>query len=137
MSAFKFTILKKQDGALGRVGIIETPHGSIETPAFVTVGTKGTVKAIPPEEVAKAGAQVVLANTYHLYLQPGDEKVAAAGGLGKFMNWPGPTMTDSGGFQVFSLGAAYGKDISKVIKITDPSLMIPERFDDSDAPRLA
>ncbi len=137
MAQFNFKILKKLDGALGRVGIIETPHGAIETPAFVTVGTKGTVKAIPPEEVAKTGAQVVLANTYHMYLQPGDEIVREAGGLGKFMNWQGPTMTDSGGFQVFSLGAAYGKDISKVIKITDPSLMIPERFDDSDAPRLA
>ncbi len=137
MPQFNFKIIKKLDGTLGRVGIIETPHGVIETPAFVTVGTKGTVKAIPPEEVAKTGAQVVLANTYHMYLQPGDEIVAQAGGLGKFMNWPGPTMTDSGGFQVFSLGAAYGKDISKVIKITDPSLMIPERFDDSDAPRLA
>lgn len=137
MTHFNFKILKKLDGALGRVGLIETPHGSIETPAFVTVGTKGTVKAIPPEEVAKTGAQVVLANTYHMYLQPGDEIVRDAGGLGKFMNWQGPTMTDSGGFQVFSLGAAYGKDISKVIKITDPSLMIPERFDDSDAPRLA
>jgi len=80
---------------------------------------------------------VVLGNTYHLYLQPGDEIVRDAGGIGKFMNWSGPTMTDSGGFQVFSLGAAYGKDISKITKITDPSLLIPERFDDSDAPRLA
>ena len=79
----------------------------------------------------------MLGNTYHLFLQPGDEIVRGAGGLGKFMNWQGPTMTDSGGFQVFSLGAAYGKDMSKVLKITDPSLMIPERFDDSDAPRLA
>lgn len=137
MAKFNFTIIKKLDGALGRAGIIDTPHGQIETPAFVTVGTKGTVKALPPEEVAKTGAQVVLANTYHLYLQPGDEIVEQAGGLGKFMNWSGPTMTDSGGFQVFSLGAAYGKDISKVVKVTDPSLMIPERFDDSDAPRLA
>lgn len=137
MDVFNFKIIKKLDNALGRAGILETPHGVIETPAFVTVGTKATVKAIPPEEVAKAGAQVVLANTYHLYLQPGDEIVRDAGGLGKFMNWSGPTMTDSGGFQVFSLGAAYGKDISKVVKITDPSLMIPERFDDSDAPRLA
>jgi queuine tRNA-ribosyltransferase len=135
--AFKFTIEQKLKGTLGRVGILETPHGSIKTPAFVTVGTKATVKSLNPEQVALAGAQVVLANTYHLYLQPGDEIVRDAGGLGKFMHWQGPTMTDSGGFQVFSLGAAYGKDISKVVKITDPSLMIPERFDDSDAPRLA
>ena len=122
---------------MGRAGVLETPNGSIQTPAFVVVGTKATVKALTPEQVKGLGTQVVLANTYHLYLQPGDEIVAEAGGLRKFMNWQGPTMTDSGGFQVFSLGAAYGKEISKVVKITDPSLMIPERFDDSDAPRLA
>lgn len=125
------------EGTLGRAGEFETPHGIIRTPAFVAVGTKGTVKSLNPEQVRDVGTQVVLGNTYHLYLQPGDKVVAGAGGLGKFMQWSGPTMTDSGGFQVFSLGAAYGKDVSKVIKITDPSLMIPERFDDSDAPRLA
>jgi len=122
---------------LGRVGVLSTPHGDILTPAFVAVGTKATVKSLNPEQVKDAGTQVVLGNTYHLYLQPGDEIVREAGGIGKFMNWSGPTMTDSGGFQVFSLGAAYGKDISKVTKVTDPSLLIPERFDDSDAPRLA
>lgn len=132
-----FKIEKKLKGSLGRVGILETPHGIIDTPAFVAVGTKATVKSLSPEQVRDACTQVVLGNTYHLYLQPGDEIVRDAGGIGKFMNWSGPTMTDSGGFQVFSLGAAYGKDISKVTKITDPSLMIPERFDDSDAPRLA
>ncbi len=132
-----FKIEKKLKGSLGRVGVLSTPHGDIHTPAFVTVGTKATVKSITPEQVRDSGAEVVLGNTYHLYLQPGDEIVRDAGGIGKFMNWHGPTMTDSGGFQVFSLGAAYGKDISKVTKITDPSLLIPERFDDSDAPRLA
>ena len=132
-----FKIEKKLDGKLGRVGALETPHGVILTPAFVAVGTKGTVKSLTVEHVKEVGTQVVLGNTYHLFLQPGDEIVRDAGGLGKFMNWQGPTMTDSGGFLVFSLGAAYGKDISKVVKITDPSLMIPERFDDSDAPRLA
>jgi queuine tRNA-ribosyltransferase len=132
-----FKIEKKLNGFLGRAGVLSTPHGEILTPAFVAVGTKGTVKSLNPEQVREAGTQVVLGNTYHLYLQPGDEIVHSAGGLGKFMNWSGPTMTDSGGFQVFSLGAAYGKDISKVVKVTDPSLMIPERFDDSDAPRLA
>ncbi len=132
-----FKIQKKLEGRLGRVGVLETPHGVIETPAFVAVGTKATVKSLNPEQVKDAGTQVVLGNTYHLYLQPGDEIVRDAGGIGKFMNWPGPTMTDSGGFQVFSLGVAYGKDISKITKITDPTLMIPERFDDSDAPRLA
>lgn len=133
----KFKIEKKLDGKLGRAGIIETPHGIIKTPAFVVVGTKGTVKSVNPEQVRDAGAQVVLANTYHLYLQPGDEAVKKMGGLNKMMNWHGPSMTDSGGFQVFSLGAAYKKGISKVIQITNPSMLIPERFDDSDAPRLA
>ncbi len=137
MKPVKFTIEKKLDGKLGRVGILETPHGKILTPSFVAVGTKGTVKSLTPELIKEAKTQVVLANTYHLYLQPGDEIVRDAGGLGKFMNWDGPTMTDSGGYQVFSLGVAYGKDMSKVLKVTDPSLMIPERFDDSDAPRLA
>ncbi len=133
----QFKIQKKLEGRLGRTGVLSTPHGDILTPAFVAVGTKATVKSLNPEQVRDAGTQVVLGNTYHLYLQPGDEVVRDAGGIGKFMNWKGPTMTDSGGFQVFSLGAAYGKDISKITKITDPSLLIPERFDDSDAPRLA
>lgn len=133
----QFKIEKKLKDSLGRVGVLETPHGVIHTPAFVAVGTKATVKSLNPEQVRDAGTEVVLGNTYHLFLQPGDEIVRDAGGIGKFMNWPGPTMTDSGGFQVFSLGAAYGKDISKIVKITDPSLLIPERFDDSDAPRLA
>jgi queuine tRNA-ribosyltransferase len=137
MNPINFKIEKKLKGKLGRVAILETSHGVIETPAFVVVGTKATVKSLNPEQVRDAGAQVVLANTYHLYLQPGDEKVKKMGGLGKMMNWSGPTMTDSGGFQVFSLGAAYGKGISKILQITDPSLMIPERFDDTAAPRLA
>jgi queuine tRNA-ribosyltransferase len=131
---FKFEINKKLDGALARAGKITTPHGEIQTPVFVTVGTKASVKAITPEQLRETGAQVVLANTYHLYLQPGDELIRDAGGFGKFMNWDGPTMTDSGGFQVFSLGAAYGKEISKVVSITDPSFMIPERSIGSEAP---
>ncbi|MEI6581126.1 MAG: tRNA guanosine(34) transglycosylase Tgt [bacterium] len=133
----QFKIEKKLKNSLGRVGIIKTQHGEIFTPAFVAVGTKATIKSLNPEQVRDVGTQVVLGNTYHLYLQPGDEIVRDAGGIGKFMNWHGPTMTDSGGFQVFSLGVAYGKDISKITKITDPTLLIPERFDDSDAPRLA
>ena len=132
-----FKIEKKLKNSLGRAGVLKTTHGEIQTPAFVPVGTKASVKSLTPEEVRELGAQVVLANTYHLYLQPGDELVAKAGGLHKFMNWYGPIITDSGGFQVFSLGAAYGKEISKITKVTDPSLLIPERFDDSDAPRLA
>ncbi|MEK7118404.1 MAG: tRNA guanosine(34) transglycosylase Tgt [Patescibacteria group bacterium] len=114
---FGFSITKKMGGvALGRAGVIHTMHGNIETPAFIVVGTKATVKALTPEQVKDLGAQAVLANTYHLYLQPGDELVRDAGGLGKFMHWDGPTFTDSGGFQVFSLGAAFGKSIGKVAK---------------------
>lgn len=110
----RFTIQKKLDGTLARAGVIETPHGTIETPAFVSVGTKATVKALSAEQVRSLGAQVVLANTYHLYLQPGEDVVSAAGGFGPFMDWHGPTMTDSGGFQAFSLGAAFGTSVSKV-----------------------
>ncbi len=136
--SFEFKIIKKLGGTRARVGTYTTPHGVIETPAFVTVGTKATVKSLNPEQVSTAGSQVVLGNTYHLYLQPGDEIVREAGGLGKFMNWHGPTMTDSGGFQVFSLGVAYGKDISKITKITDPNFLIPERSSaDDGVPRLA
>ncbi len=112
---FNFEINKKF-GALGRAGLITTPHGQIETPAYVTVGTKATVKSLTPEMLDTVGAQVVLANTYHLYLQPGSELIKKAGGFARFMNWKGPTMTDSGGFQVFSLGAAFGERVSKVAK---------------------
>ncbi|OHA84066.1 MAG: tRNA guanosine(34) transglycosylase Tgt [Candidatus Yonathbacteria bacterium RIFCSPLOWO2_01_FULL_47_33b] len=117
MKPIDFKIEHKLPGKLGRAGTITTPHGEIQTPAFVTVGTKATVKALTPEQVADLGAQVVLANTYHLYLEPGDEIVRDAGGFGKFMNWHGPTMTDSGGFQVFSLGAAFGTKVGKLAKV--------------------
>ncbi|MCF7834235.1 MAG: tRNA guanosine(34) transglycosylase Tgt [Candidatus Pacebacteria bacterium] len=132
-----FKIEKKIKNSLGRAGLLETAHGVIRTPAFSPVGTKATVKSLTPEAVQSLGSKVVLANTYHLYLQPGSDLIKKAGGLHNFMNWHGPIITDSGGFQVFSLGVAYGKDLSKVVKITDPSLMIPERFDDDNAPRLA
>ncbi len=110
----KFSIEKKLAGTLARAGEIVTPNGSIKTPAFVTVGTKATVKSLTAEQIRSLGAQVVLANTYHLYLQPGADIVAKAGGFGPFMDWHGPTMTDSGGFQAFSLGAAFGNAVSKV-----------------------
>ncbi len=107
--SFGFTSQTDLAGTLGRTGVIQTPHGQIRTPAFVVVGTKATVKSVPPEMVAGLGAQAVLANAYHLYLQPGSDIVDAAGGLGDFMNWPGPTFTDSGGFQVMSLGSGFKK----------------------------
>lgn len=109
-----FEIIKKVPGQLGRVGVIHTPHGDIETPAFVVVGTKGTVKGVKPEDMQNyIGNQVALANTYHLFLQPGADVIKEAGGLHKFAHWNLPTMTDSGGFQVFSLGAAFGKGVTK------------------------
>ncbi|MGB7359698.1 MAG: tRNA guanosine(34) transglycosylase Tgt [Mycobacterium sp.] len=99
-------------GRLGRAGVIHTPHGEIRTPAFIAVGTQATVKAVLPETMRELGAQAVLANAYHLYLQPGPEIVDEAGGLGAFMNWSGPTYTDSGGFQVMSLGVGFKKVLS-------------------------
>lgn len=137
MRPIQFSIEKRLKGKLGRAGVLTTPHGAIATPAFVPVGTKAAVKALTPEQLLETGAQVVLANTYHLYLEPGAERVKKLGGLHKFMNWSGPIMTDSGGFQVFSLGAAYGKELSKVVRITDPAQMLSERSLDGEAPRLA
>lgn len=95
--------------SLGRAGVIHTDRGDILTPAFIPVGTKATVKTVLPESMAHLGAQALLANAYHLYLQPGVDVIDAAGGLGAFMNWSGPTFTDSGGFQVMSLGAGFKK----------------------------
>ncbi len=127
MDPIRFEIEKEVEGELGRAGVLTTMHGKIMTPAFVAVGTKATVKSLTPEQVKETGVQVVLGNTYHLYLQPGEKLIQDHGGLGAYMGWHGPTMTDSGGFQVFSLGAAYGKEISKVTTVTDPHFLIPER----------
>ena len=104
-----FRVDAELPGRLGRTGVIRTPHGDIRTPAFIAVGTQATVKAVLPEAMTDLGAQAVLANAYHLYLQPGPDIVDEAGGLGAFMNWPGPTFTDSGGFQVMSLGVGFKK----------------------------
>jgi len=121
-----FHIEKKLKNSLARAGVISTSHGDILTPAYIAPATKATVKAILPDAVKKLGADAVLANTYHLYLQPGNELVKEAGGLHKFMNWPGPTFTDSGGFQVFSLGASFGTSINKLSK---PDTSEPKRRD--------
>ena len=138
MKKFEFKIEKKIPDALGRAGVFSTPHGNIQTPCFVPVGTKASIKGMTPEMLTELGAQIVLANTYHLYLQPGDELVRDAGGLHKMMHWDGPITTDSGGFQVFSLGVAYGKGISKILHPVDPSMQIPERSSaDEGVPRLA
>lgn len=108
---FSFSINTRLPGTLARTGTIQTPHGNIKTPAFIVVGTKATVKAMTPEQVSDVHGQAVLANAYHLYLQPGHKLIEEAGGLGKFMNWSGPTFTDSGGFQVLSLGSGFKKVI--------------------------
>ena len=151
MSAISFVIETRStslDGARdkplrARAGALATPHGVIHTPAFVPVGTKADVKGILPAQLKALGAEVVLANTYHLYLQPGESIVHGAGGLAKFMGWEGlvspkpgeggPTMTDSGGFQVFSLGAAFGKTISKFVKEDAPEVEAVTVYDESVA----
>ena len=103
--AVTYELIKKDSKTKARRGRIHTPHGTIETPVFMPVGTQATVKCMRPEEVKELGAEIILSNTYHLYLRPGHEIVREAGGLHKFMNWDRPILTDSGGFQVFSLGA--------------------------------
>ena len=105
MAAVTYELIKKDSRTKARRGRVNTPHGPIETPVFMPVGTAGTVKAMKPEEVRDMGAQIIFGNTYHLYLRPGHEVVKAAGGLHRFMNWERAILTDSGGFQVFSLGA--------------------------------
>lgn len=102
--SFKYELIKecKQSGA--RLGKFHTPHGVIETPIFMPVGTQATVKSLTPEDLHDVNAQIILSNTYHLFLRPGHELIEKAGGLHKFMHWDGPILTDSGGFQVFSLG---------------------------------
>lgn len=112
-----FEITRKLSGALGRAGVLSTPHGQIATPAFIPVGTQATLKSLTPEQLESTGAQAVLANAYHLYLRPGHETIDKAGGLHKFMNWNKPTYTDSGGFQVMSLGVGFKKVIDMVGKM--------------------
>ncbi|HZS79178.1 MAG TPA: tRNA guanosine(34) transglycosylase Tgt [Ktedonobacteraceae bacterium] len=104
MSSFTFTIDAECSQTWARAGTITTPHGAISTPIFMPVGTQATVKSVSPEELRSAGAQIILANTYHLMLRPGSRLIADFGGLHSFMHWDGPILTDSGGFQVFSLG---------------------------------
>ena len=121
--AIKYELIKecKQTGA--RLGRLHTPHGIIETPIFMPVGTQATVKAMTPEELKEMEAQIILSNTYHLYLRPGHDLVKEAGGLHKFMNWDRPILTDSGGFQVFSLG--------ELRKITEEGVTFQSHIDGS------
>ena len=100
---FRFSLLNEDPRCRARRGRFETPHGTIETPIFMPVGTHGALKAMTPDQVEEAGAQIILSNTYHLHIKPGEALVKKAGGLHRFMNWNKPILTDSGGFQVFSL----------------------------------
>lgn len=129
MTDFGFTIEERLEGALGRAGVIHTPHGDIRTPAFTPVGTKATVKAVLPQSMRDLGAQVILANAYHLYLQPGSDIVDAAGGLASFMGWDGPTITDSGGFQVLSLGVGFKKILAMDVTTKRSNEVIAEGKD--------
>jgi queuine tRNA-ribosyltransferase len=103
MAGFHFEVLKQHSHSACRLGRVTTPHGIIDTPAFMPVGTQATVKALSTEDLESCGAQIILGNTYHLYLRPGHETIRALGGLHRFMNWKHPILTDSGGFQIFSL----------------------------------
>ncbi|HDQ04273.1 MAG TPA: tRNA guanosine(34) transglycosylase Tgt [Deltaproteobacteria bacterium] len=119
----EFNILKKDASSFARLGKITTAHGTVNTPAFMPVGTQGTVKSLPPEEMKRCGAEIILSNTYHLYLRPGHETIKKLGGLHRFMNWPHPILTDSGGFQVYSL--------TKLRKILPEGVMFRSHIDGS------
>ncbi|MBP3815251.1 MAG: tRNA guanosine(34) transglycosylase Tgt [Firmicutes bacterium] len=121
--AVTYECIKKDEKTGARRGVLHTPHGDVQTPAFMPVGTQATVKAMLPEQVEDTGAEILLCNTYHLYLRPGSEVVKEAGGLHKFMNWNKPILTDSGGFQVFSLG--------KLRKITEEGASFSSHIDGS------
>lgn len=116
MSQISFKIIQKDKKSKARAGIISTPHGDIETPIFIPVGTNSSVKSVSPRDLKEMGAQVVLANTYHLHLRPGENLIKKFGGLSKWMSWGGPTMTDSGGFQVFSLGVGLEHGVGKLLR---------------------
>ena len=121
--AVTYELIKKDSRTKARRGVLHTPHGDIQTPVFMPVGTQATVKAMRPEEVKEMGANIILSNTYHLYLRPGHELIKEAGGLHKFMNWDRAILTDSGGFQVFSLG--------KLRKITEEGVRFQSHIDGS------
>jgi queuine tRNA-ribosyltransferase len=120
---FKFDIVKQSTMSPARAGILHTAHGPVETPVFMPVGTRGSVKSVTPEELKACGAQIILGNTYHLFLRPGREVVSRFGGLHRFMHWPHPILTDSGGFQVFSL--------AKLARITAEGVAFQSHIDGS------
>jgi queuine tRNA-ribosyltransferase/7-cyano-7-deazaguanine tRNA-ribosyltransferase len=122
-----FRILKKSRRSQARLGVIKTPHGQIHTPAFLPVATQATVKSLTPDDLREIGFEALLCNTYHLYLRPGHKAIEKLGGLHKFMNWSGPIVTDSGGFQVFSLGTALEHGVGKIVGFFPGRIDRPEK----------
>jgi queuine tRNA-ribosyltransferase len=143
MTFFSFDITARDSSSRARAGVVQTPHGPVETPVFMPVGTRATVKSLTPDELVEHGAQIILGNTYHLYLQPGHELIHRLGGLHGFMRWNGPILTDSGGFQVFSLiygGIAdevkgrrpiHAKTMQNMVKITEDAVIFKSYLDGS------
>ena len=119
----EFKVIKQHSHSAARLGHILTPHGEIQTPTFMPVGTQGTVKALSPEDIVQCGSDIILGNTYHLYLRPGHETIKSLGGLHRFMNWDKPILTDSGGFQVFSLNT--------LAKVTEKGVTFKSHIDGS------
>lgn len=122
MVSFKVTSQDKK----ARMGLLKTAHGAVETPAFLPVATQATVKALSNDDLKSTNCQIILANTYHLYLRPGAETIAKLGGLHKFMGWDGPILTDSGGFQVFSLGFGIEHEVGKIVNLYGEKLVVGE-----------
>jgi queuine tRNA-ribosyltransferase len=133
MPLFAFCVTARDSATRARAGVLQTPHGLVQTPLFMPVGTRGTVKGLAPRDLSAAGAQIVLANAYHLSLRPGAEQVAALGGLHQFMGWSGPLLTDSGGFQLFSLATPDRREGSQgsLIKVTDDGAWFTSPVDGS------
>lgn len=129
---FKFQVIKKDVKTRARVGEITTAHGIIKTPAFVPVGTKATVKGLTPQDLKEAGVQLLFGNTYHLHLRPGEDLVKKFGGISKFMSWNGPTISDSGGFQVFSLGK-----IVRLSHVSDDARLFDSKTDQLNSASLS
>lgn len=125
---FEFQVLAKDPNSKARRGVFTTPHGKIQTPIFMPVGTLGSVKGVSPDELKMVGAQIILANTYHLYLRPGDELIRKMGGLHKWTQWDGPILTDSGGFQVFSMGKGT-KTGNNRVKISEEGVEFKSHLD--------
>src|SRR5665811_2235755 len=136
MTNFSFEIIKKDKKTRARVGSITTPHGVINTPCFTPVGTQASVKALSAEDLREIRVELLFGNTYHLHLRPGEETVRKMGGLSKFMSWNGPTITDSGGFQVFSLAKTnkkrgLGEGEAELVKITEDGVKFRSHIDGS------